>query len=303
MRPLIPAFLLLMAAASCLGSGCDDPLARRFVPPELFEDGGVLDCAIARVSFAGVSHAAIAYTNGSEGKFVLVKGSGDDATVAFSLQQAGMAGTSPKVALEDLDADVTPEVVVSYTSDHGYPSTWLFRYSDGHLVSITPPHARDAEWSALADVEFIDYDADGRKDAVNREVVAVTRESPDEGPVATVAQSVYTWSGSSYAAEPHPLVFFSSYERRTAKSVAPSDTFTFSGEDPARTLRIVNAAATGVPASSATVILNGAAVATPDAFKRQQHAIDIPVRLLAGENTISVEIAGEPRASLAVFVY
>ncbi|HET7433951.1 MAG TPA: VCBS repeat-containing protein [Thermoanaerobaculia bacterium] len=303
MRPVIPAFLLLMTAVSCVGSACQDPLARRFVPHGLLESGPNVDCAVAHVSYDHISHAAIAYANGTEGAFVLVKGDGSDAAVVFASEEPGMLGGSVDVAVEDLDRDGTAEVIATYTSDHGFPWTWVFRYAGGHLTSITPPHGHDAEWSAFADVTFVDFDGDGRKDAVNREVVDVTRESPDHGPLPTVAQSVYTWSDSHFAITPRALVFFDSYTRRTAQPRAVVSTFDFNGDDSARTLRIVNGGTSGVPATSATVILNGLALATPDTFKRQQRAVDIPIRLLAGENTISVEIAGEPNATLAIFVY
>lgn len=299
---------LLVSCASRPVKACDDRLALRFVPKALVEesarDGGTVEvqCVMSRVDLAGKGRAeftAIAYSNGDQGGFVVIRDSGDSATTAFSLSQAGMHGDlSPELEILDLDGDQVPEMVVSYMGRAGVSSMWVFRSRGEHVRSITPLDPNDDEVSLLENAIFVDFDGDGRKDAISRERLAAPMG--DVNPL--IKYHVYKMLDGSFDTVPRPLLFAGLFICGKQESIAVEERFTFDGADARRSLRLVNGAS-GVAVRNATLKLNGVVLVSPIDFGTKRSRLDAPIPIRSGENKISGEVLGRSGSDIAVFIY
>jgi hypothetical protein len=162
----------------------------------------------------------------------------------------------------------------------------------------------DEEWSALTEPVLIDFDGDGRKDAVDLERIGtIPPASEDEVPLPIYESRLYLYGETGFAAAPKHPAFFGLYGRAERKPEPREEQFTVNGPDRSRTLRIVNDGGAGAAVTSATVRLNGVPVVTPSSFKPRASRFDVPVRLLEGENVIVVEIEGKPGSRMGLFIY
>lgn len=305
------SLVLLLSPASCIAASCPDPLAKRFVPAALVEltgNANDVGCVVERIDVVpnGTSPlVAVAYANGAGGGFALLRTSGTDAELLFSTSRAGMLGRDPKIEKEDLDGDGISEMIVSWAGATDLRGTWVFQYRNGQVRSITPTENDDDERSAFEDPFFIDFDGDGRKDALDRVSAGPTPvpESEDEFPVPPYTDVVYTLTENGFTSTPREVAFWGSFFRHEGKPETREQQFTFNGSERALTLRVVNGGTSGNRATSASIRLNGAPLASPDDFKRKEARFEVPVRLIEGENTIVVELAGKPGSEFVVFIY
>jgi len=305
---------LLVSCATRPLLACEDRLALRLAPESLVDDGGAdkpgkeIRCTSSRIDLAGngkLEFTAIAYSNGHQGAFVVSKGSGDSATTIFSSSQVGMLGDlAPELDISDLDGDRVPEMVVWFQGRAGVSSVWVFQSRDERVRSITPVDPNDEEVSLLENAIFVDFDGDGRKDAISRarRAPAIAEPPNDVNPNPLTEYRLYKMLGTSFEAEGRPLLFAGVFVCGKDGARSVQDGFTFDGADMRRSLRVVNGTS-GVSARNATFKLNGEVLASPSDFGMKRSHFDSPVHLRVGENTISGEILGPAGCDVAVFIY
>jgi hypothetical protein len=211
----------------------------------------------------------------------------------------GMRGFHGSLKLLDLNADGTPEIIVTMTSGHApdNPDTWIFQWS-GHQLRLISPicSVGNLDLSCLNQVSFIDMGGDGKLSVLAWPVFHV---DPTTGAAkASGPWTLYAETNGTFHPAPNAFSFVREFSRGTgAPFTSQRD---FSATAGAAILRIV----TGTGAESVTsghITLNGKEIAGPSDFKRRQHVYEVPVTLL-NNNTLRVQLDGKPGSKITVLI-
>jgi hypothetical protein len=252
--------------------------------------------AYATMSVSGTSYIVAAYTNGHVAAVALIDGSANP-PVTKQVIRDHQTGVEPSVTAVDLDADGTPEAVVTFTlGPRGGAETWVYRIQEGQLVSIGPSDAQGH--SLLGDPDILDFDGAGIMDLVNSVNIGESRVEP------VIVKEHYALQKGRYVAL-QPLDFYEIFYRAKAAPVADNETFSVPSDalqKPYR-LTVINGGFNG-PAyriSAGSVALNGVTLTGPSDFGRQRSSWSVPVTLHAN-NTLAVFIDGQPKSRIIVAV-
>lgn len=236
------------------------------------------------------------YSNGARGVLRVFNKSGQ---LVSQSSMRGMRGFHGSVQLLDLNADGTPEIIVSMTSGHApdNPDTWIFRWSAGLLQLISPTcSVGSLALSCLNQVSFVDMQGFGRLSILAWPVFHI---DPATGAAkASGPWTLYVETNGTFQPAPSTFGFVREFSRGTGASFTSQRDF--SATAGATTLRLV----TGTGAESITsghITLNGKEIIGPSDFKRRQHLYELPVTLLTN-NTLKVQLDGKPGSKITVLI-
>ena len=192
-----------------------------------------------------------------------------------------------EVDFVDVDGDGKEEVQISLPGTGTVSADFIFRWDGSHLISIGPTER--SEWStspSLNNPWFINLYDDGTLAAVSLDDFAPVEDAP-------TPTSIYRLEGGKYAFATHSaLSFFFSIGGPESKefTLKPDSTGPY-------VLQIANGVVTGEErVSNARVSINGVEVAS---FSKEVGTKRVPLsNIVAGENTISVDLVGKPGATI-----
>lgn len=298
---LMGAFFFGATQATPENTECTN-IAEAFFPEQLrelsnqeFLAGGVppsefLSCASGDLDQIGMdAYIVAAYTNGFEGKVLVLKKQGEHYVVADEPVVPLFAGINPRVQMMQLDKDQGLEVVVSVSSARGPKADWIWDWNSKELSVIGPRNIDDNGhvYTVLSEADFTDLDGDGVK-----EIIQPPSWDTREGYMV-------------YGLEGNILSEAMWYGRFVRSSGAPSRverTFTVADPQGVYVITITNGENKKTKnVSSGTVTLNGTVLLKPKDFSKNLSRFSIPVTLKEN-NTIAVELNGAPGSQLIVTV-
>lgn len=290
---------VLLAFIACIASGAqpsDDEVVANAFPPSLTVGKGVhgkwWTFAPTDLNHTGQAVLAALYTNGSRAALEVVSRSGN---VLATSQVNAMKGTRGEIELVDLDHDGTPEILAHLYGGHGAnrPDTWVFSWRNGALALVSPMQVvRGNEITLLGQTAAVDLSGDGTRQLVAFPGVVFDADGND----ISGDTVVYSYSNGALQKATGSYVYADDFRRSTAKPEGSSDTFT--SAPGVSTLHVIQS---DTPVTSGRITLNGTEVVTSDAFKAKAHAFTAPVTL-AAHNTLTVQLEGQPGASVLVMI-
>ena len=291
--------LLLLAVIAAAVSGdqpSDNQVVANAFPASLTSGKGVHEqwwtFAAADLNHSGQQLLVALYTNGSRAALEVMSRSGN---VLATSQVKAMKGNRGEIELVDLDHDGTPEILVHLYGGHGAnrPDTWVFAWRNSGLSLVSPMQTvRGNEITLLGQTAAVDLNGDGAKELIAFPGVVFDGDGND----VSGDTLVYSYSNGALQKAAASYAYAEEFHRRTAKPEASSDTFTATAGK--STLHVIQG---DTPATSGHITLNGTEVAAPDSFKSNVHAFALPVTL-ATQNTLSVQLDGQPGASVLVMI-
>ncbi|HEY2090773.1 MAG TPA: hypothetical protein VGJ81_02705 [Thermoanaerobaculia bacterium] len=291
--------LLGLAFIACIASAAqpsDDDVVANAFPPGLTLGKGVhgkwWTFATADLNHSGQPLLVALYTNGSRAALEVVSRSG---SVLAGSQVNGMKGTTGEIELADLDHDGTPEILAHLYAGHGVnrPDTWVFAWRNGALTLVSPMQVvRGNAITLLGQTAAVDLAGDG-----TRQLLAFPGAVFDaDGNDISGDTIVYSYSNGALQKASGTYVYADDFRRSTAKPEVSSGAFTSAVG--VSTLHVVQ---NDTPVTSGRITLNGTEVVAADAFKAKAHAFTVPITL-AAHNTLSVQLEGQPGASVLVMI-
>jgi hypothetical protein len=288
-----------LAFVACIASGAqppDDDVVAHAFPASLTVGKGVhgkwWTFAAADLNHSGQTLLVALYTNGSRAALEVVSRSG---SVLATSQVNAMKGTRGEIELADLDHDGTTEILAHLYGGHGVnrPDTWVFAWRDGGLSLVSPMQVvRGNAITLLGQTAAVDLTGDG-----TRQLLAFPGAVFDaDGNDVSGDTIVYSYSNGALQKASGSYVFADDFRRRTATPEVSSATFTSAGG--VSTLHVIQS---DTPVTSGRIVLNGTEVIAADAFKPKAHAFTVPITL-AAHNTLSVQLEGQPGASVLVMI-
>jgi hypothetical protein len=227
-----------------------------------------------------------AYSDGNAGVVRILRRSGDAWLVIA--EEETVAALKPEVSTLDIDADHRLEVVVAGQYRPDAKEYSVFRWDGTKLVDITPlTPSREVE-RELGTSEFIDVDGDGRLEFV---MTYRCHECPPD--------LFKLRSDGTFGSAQSPL-----YLRIVTRGKGAPNTIedSFTVADPAGAFEMQLGVQGQVPPTSGVIRLNGTVVATPDDFRKGSRSLRIRNVPILHENTLSVELRGEPGSALAITI-
>jgi hypothetical protein len=308
-----PKMLILLAVAAPLALHglapradelSDEELVREHYPSDLLGEIGQIagsggpahrGQALVRGSFPGGTGGDVvaAYTNGFGGAVRILRRDGQQVQIFDSPRFAPMGGSDCGVSLVDLEADGVPEIAASFGAPAGGHLTWLFRWTSTGLVFLGPSASNEngAVTSVLHEVTFRDFDGDGTLEAVDA-------DQDDQG---NQLVRVFKLTNGIFTLWKQPL-FYAEYSRDGLRSTIVDATV--QGPAGTRTLSIMN----GLPGRadtrlrSAVVAWNGAILVPATDFGTDVGALQVPVPLSGGADTLQVELRGSLDGHMAILI-
>ena len=286
--------LLIGATAYAQTTPSDEDIVRRAYPDALLQDfyrdaepdeHAPIIYGFTRADLDGTGkqdYLVAAYSNVGHGtERVLRVVNGAPVVVAESTLR-DLHGSACSVELRHLDTDPTPEIVVSYEVMRG-KAVWIYKWSNGAL-SLFGPTRTDGfgqQHTVLANPVFVDIDGDGIDEII----------VPAERNTDSVLSKTYQLRNGQFGLA-DPTLFFATYTRTDGDPDEFEDSVVAA---PGKyVVNIVNGDRSGAKkVTSATVQINGAAIFSPNDFKKQGRNLSAPVTL-PDRATITVEVAGAP---------
>lgn len=297
MRSIALLFLVCLSLAAPVFAQTDDAIALQFYPERLRADAlkfseepvpPVFHAVRGDLTGAGSRFLVVAYSNGRIGALRVIDVSGTPTVLGENLD---LIGSNPKVELFDLDRDGRMEIVVLLAAMRtDFTSLFKWTASGLDLWGPTSTNHRGIERTTLPTIDYADLDGDGVLELIEE-------NDPESG---LLMAKVHRLSGGNYVAA-SPAAFHAQYVRDTGKPEKVSTTFRAPADGAGRwVLRVVNGDYTGAKAVTAGEIpLNGVSVVPSDKLKQKGRTISVPVTL-RGENTLEVELRGDPGSTLTV---
>lgn len=310
---LVNFVLILMSPASPAFAQSPDPaqIVDQFYPQSLLDDAASDTLPFDRRScfavydyFPNLAPKTImaAYSNNVLASIRVIQApqQGGPYSVVFEPSGLLLTGTDCGVTLVDVDGDQINEVEFTFPSFRGINSRdWLFRWDGSKLTNISPPlnEPDGSQSSPFSNIEFLDLYHDGTLQVLS---VAGAPVADGSGPV--VANDIYRLSGGQFVLD-RPIMFYGTYERKTGAPVTVPDSFPLvSGSTGPYGLKIVNGSKDGSNrVSSATVVLNGIQIVSPNQFSQSLEFLSVPVPLKA-INQLQVTLAGTPLGTIIITV-
>ncbi|HEV2720686.1 MAG TPA: hypothetical protein VG323_11755 [Thermoanaerobaculia bacterium] len=295
--------ILLTGVLPACGQLSDAQIVDNAFPKELIEAGSPVKSfrfstfAAADLNRTGETLLLALYTNGTRAAVSVISRGG---VVLSHPDLRSLKGYKGELELVDLDGDHTPEIIVRLYSGHGpmIPDSWIFAWRNKQLTLISPiQRVHSLDITLLSQISPVDLDGTGKLAILA--FPGVQRD--DENNLVDDGDGViYALSNGQYIATPQRFSFAQAFFRLTGEPKAVVSNFKAAPGE--ATLRIINRAVPGgSPVDSAQIILNGAIVAEPSAFKSQTPVIAIPVQLTA-DNQLSVELRSTPGSGLWILV-
>jgi hypothetical protein len=242
-----------------------------------------------------------AYSNGFSGDVRVLHTQGQSATLVDEPNLRLLAGIYPTIELLDLNGDGRSEVIVSFSSARGRSATWVFKWSNGHLV-LFGPSTTDASGDAstiLTDAAFVDLNGDGIPEIVNPPELGPLAQDETELAVGPFTIFQLNTSGGGYALS-QSANFFGTFLRSTGAPVTASATF--AGTTNTRAiLTVINGVGTANRVSSAVISLNGQIVISSNQLNQKISMIKVPL-VIQDSNMIQVSLKSAPGSLLRIVV-
>lgn len=291
--------LLFLAFIACAASGAqpsDEDIVANAFPDSLATGKGMhgrwWSFLPADLNHSGQPLLVALYTNGSRAALQVVSRSGN---VLAASNVKALKGTRGELELIDLDHDGTPEILAHLYGGHGanHPDTWVFAWRDGALTLVSPMQiVRGNEITLLGQTAAADLSGNGTK-----QLLAFPGTLYDANGNQIPGETlVYVYSNGGMHQSDSKYVYADDFRRRTRKPETTSDAFGASAG--ASTLHVIQG---DTPVTSGHITLNGVDVVTADQFKASVKTFAVPVTLGA-QNTLSVQLEGEPGASVLVMI-
>jgi FG-GAP-like repeat len=310
--------MLALTAATKLGAQqlTDAAIVQQFCPQSLIDEwsqqhpGSQLnrksDYALVDLDGTGaLSYIAAAYTNGIGGWVRLLRLQGNGAVLAAEPSVPAMGGLEPFVSLVDIDGDGKYEILATFSSNGGYFSAWLFKWTGATLQLISPVDSSGPgyPYTLVSNVSFADLDGDGILELIG----GPGNLTPGDlerlnGADPVQKQEVYKLVAGAY--QPSAVYYYlSPFLRQTGPPQTTTETFAVDTPGANWVLTISNGLAPSPlgPATSADVYLNGVLVVGPSSFNPNVKVITVPVTLQA-TNTISVTLRGAPNTGFTIAI-
>jgi hypothetical protein len=297
MRSMALLSLVCLALAFPALAQTDDAIALQFYPELLRADAlkfsdepvpPVYHHVRGDLTGAGSQFLVVAYSNGRAGALRVID---VRATPVLVGENLSLIGSMPKVELFDLDRDGRMEIIVLLAAMRtDFTSLFKWTSSGLDLWGPTKTNHRGIERTVLPTIDYADLDGDGMLELIEE-------NDPESG---ILMKKVYRLSGGDYVSA-SPAVFHAQYVRSTGKPEKVTNAFRVPQNGAGRwILRIVNGDYTGANAVTAGDIrVNGVTLVTSDKLKQKTRTISVPV-VLGADNTIEVELRGDPGATLTV---
>lgn len=290
--------LTICAHAGVAQPTSDDSIVARFFPSviddlsrRLGEDPATArTCHFVRADLDGSGNAqyiVAAYGNHAKNVVRVIATVDTPRAVSDTANFAQIDGSECRPSVVDLDGDGRPEVRVDCSLARG-DVTWLFKWDSGVLRNIGPVSTVDGFMqSHLFEPELLDIDGDGKVEIIP----TGTTTTGDEIPIFGFRNGKYDVIGSS--------AFVCEYTRK--KGAPFTVRARFQADAGVHVLRVINGPGGAPKVSSAVIVLNGERVVTPDDFSKVTALISKTVTP-SQQNTLSVQLDGEPGSTIALFI-
>jgi hypothetical protein len=191
-------------------------------------------------------------------------------------------------------------VLASFADQYGTETYWIYSWNGQtlHLLSETENDSVTGIDSDITNPTFLDTDGDGTLEVIGQKA---TDEQDDEGELSGDAIfTVYTLRDGRLTPSA-PASFFKGFARGKGKPSREEYAFAVEGMGAYR-VTMINGDDASTAVTSATASMNGAAVLTPNDFKRSLRTVARTVTLGSGSNTLAVQLQGEPRSHIWILV-
>lgn len=232
------------------------------------------------------------YSNGIRAVLRVINAVGNTGTVVAAPADPTLDPYHMSMQLVDLDGDGKPEILLSSGSMRR-TANWIFAWRSAALVLISPARTlKDGTHvSLIPDVRLVDVDGDGRPELLTRDI-------------STGIDTTYKLVAGAYQRTSDTL-FSSDFERSTGEpnywDIVAGLTLGAADVKSRYELRVINGAPTGVPATSATITLNGKVIFKPADFKNALVTLTALTNL-AADNELEVDLAGAPKSSFRIVI-
>lgn len=285
----IAAFLFVataLAGRAFAGDDCTPTIMANF-PRDLAQNSGHLCTSIA-VRLEGSERPAYTVAAFGDGTAAAVRVFDSETQVVGAATDAEAYGVTPLLTEVDVDGDGRPDVLLQMRAAQGHLRSWLLRWNGQTLSNVTPVDAQGD--TLIGDAEFFDLDGDGKL-----ELVEGTRDG---------GADVYHLTDHGTYASPHRVAFLDSFARHSAKPLVHSSTFNVPVNDTTvHHMTIINGTRDGQHrASSASIALNDEPVLKQNDVNQHVGRITRDVSLVPGDNTIRVNVDGDPGARIQVVI-
>jgi hypothetical protein len=296
--------LITLLAANVTRASTDD-IVKRFFPAELkVRDGAPIRAQeLQRVALSGdLDHSGTSlivalYTNDDQGALAVLSPQGEGAMVA--LDDDGLPGGTPALALLDIDGDGRKEILATIDDHEHGTTTWVYAWQGTTLARLHRAGSADPLDDAIIDPTFIDLNGDGVLEVIEH---TASRETDAQGEQRWVAgYEVLTFSkgGLQHASAATLLATFlrgKGTPRPVVRSFTVDDVGTYR-------LVVINGAMSGAArVASAIIKLNGTSTLAERDFNEAVARREVPVTLAKGANDLSVEVRGAPGSQLTILV-
>jgi hypothetical protein len=304
------AFLLETSAFAATNS----EIAVQFFPPDMktaiiaeYGESGTVDLSRfvnvvpADLDNSGSRNYLVClYHDHANGILRVIKAGGTQPSLVADSTNVDIYGIEGAVQLVDLQNDKKPEIVVSFMSDRGNTSTWIFRWTSPGIQLVSPTTSMGT--TALGGVNFMDLTGDGILAVVTKNDVRPPVDA--NGNPQVVPNITYTLGASGLVQKSVNLVQATFVRGKGA----PQDSvrsFALGDTTKPYILKVVDLNMskpdTGPLTSSATISLNGKQIIGPNDFNpgKRTKVISKPVQVQSS-NKLTVKMAGAPGSKVLV---
>jgi hypothetical protein len=312
-RFFIFAASLIVACGANGQSTADEDLVKQFFPERLTTQSASIEARggpkpvqhwtyrLADLDGSGkTDFLAAAYTNGFSGAVRIIRKTASGGTLVAD-PQLDIHGVQPDLELEDLDGDLRPEIIASFSSPNGGTAKWVFKWTGATLTFLGPSIVvRGKEQTALGNAAFEDLDGDGISEILDPP--ATGEMSEDGSKTAPDTATVYSLRNGKYV-KTADLNFFATFVRAAGKPALQHDEFSISQTNRTYELHIDNGSKRAKAAvDSAIVKLNGVVIADERQFSENTTEIVVRPLSLQSTNTLDVLLRGNPGSRLTILV-
>lgn len=303
----ISAIALAGLAALAQAATVQD-LVSSFVPARVAVDGAGkpisvhdLDVAFTTCDFEhdGKESIVAIYSNRTVAVLRVLSPEGSGALLASAdLTPSG----SPNLSVLDLDHDGRPEVFVTFQNSRGPSEVWIYRWTGSSLVLLSAESHNGMIGSSVHDPDFIDVDGDGSIEIIDFRAgrSAADDDQDDDVPRTASYRLLGLRNGSFTVLTPLDHVF--TVVRRSGKPRTATETFKVVDSEHGRTLILVNGDAQGKHrATSVLVTVNDQPVLKERDLNEKVARVESRLSLKQ-QNSISVEVRGEPGSQVTVLI-
>jgi hypothetical protein len=301
-RSLVLLATFLTANGTCATTA---DIASRFFPAELKVRDGVpvrakelQHVAVTEdLDHSGQSLVVALYTNDDQGALAVLSAKGEGALVA--LDEDGLPGGTPALELLDLDGDGRKEILATVLHGRAGSTTWVYKWQGTTLRRLHRAQSMDVLDDAIVDPTFLDLDGNGVFEIIEHTVARETNALGEQHPVA-VYDVLSVANGEFHRANTATILATFLRGKGTPRPVTRSFTVE---EAVAQRLVVLN----GTPAdaarvASAIIKINGDTVLSERDFNESVARRDIPVTVVKGENTLTVEVRGAPAGQVTILL-